>query len=114
MRVLVTSALVVVMAGSLAAQEKSAPSVPKSGSVANEFQYSPQPLSNYPGMGLNRREMAAPKDDTCFFIRSYIFEREDGNAPVLKGETVCTPSNANAVRHAKRSKVEVIPLTLPR
>src|SRR5215475_5318335 len=30
--------------------------------------------------------------NVCFAIRSYIFKREDGNAPVLVGTTTCTPS----------------------
>ncbi len=28
----------------------------------------------------------------CFALRSYLFEREDGNAPVLAGATTCTPN----------------------
>ena len=29
----------------------------------------------------------------CFAIRSYIFERQDGNAPVLVNTTTCTPAS---------------------
>ena len=30
--------------------------------------------------------------NTCYAIRSYHFERQDGQAPVLAGMTTCTPS----------------------
>src|SRR5262249_7013903 len=30
---------------------------------------------------------------TCYAIKSYIFEREDGNAPVPVATTTCTPAN---------------------
>lgn len=33
----------------------------------------------------------------CFAIRSYVFKRQDGNAPVLVSTSTCTP--ASAVRH---------------
>ena len=29
----------------------------------------------------------------CFAIRSYVFERQDGNAPVLVSTTTCTPAD---------------------
>lgn len=29
----------------------------------------------------------------CYAIRSYIFKRQDGNAPVLMRTTTCTPAN---------------------
>jgi hypothetical protein len=29
---------------------------------------------------------------TCYAIKSYIFERQDGNAPVLVATTTCTPA----------------------
>jgi hypothetical protein len=32
-------------------------------------------------------------EGTCFTMRSYIFNRQDGNAPVLVGATTCTPAN---------------------
>ena len=36
----------------------------------------------------------------CFFIRSYIFHRQDGQAPVLTGMTTCTPANLLRQRQA--------------
>jgi hypothetical protein len=29
----------------------------------------------------------------CFAIRSYVFDRQDGNAPVLVSTTTCTPAD---------------------
>lgn len=50
-------------------------------------------------------------NDTCYFIRSYVFEREDGSAPVLKKQTVCTKSNANSVQRAKQQGAKFVPLS---
>ena len=62
----------------------------------------------------DRRVLVSPEDrqsNTCWFIRSYLFERKDGEAPVLKGETTCTPSNSNIMRNAKRrGAVRLVPL----
>jgi hypothetical protein len=49
-------------------------------------------------------------DNTCWFIRSYNFEREDGEAPVLKDVTTCTPSHGNVLRKAKKRGAGVVPL----
>lgn len=42
----------------------------------------------------NQIDRIQSSDYTCFAIRSYIFKREDGNAPELVGTTTCTPSSA--------------------
>ncbi len=48
--------------------------------------------------------------NTCFAIRSYIFKREDGNAPVLVGTTTCTPSDALRRREVKHPpKARLVP-----
>jgi hypothetical protein len=63
---------------------------------------------------LNQGLMGSPstgEQKTCWFIRSYIFEREDGLAPVLKGETTCTPSNQNVLRRARKGGARLAPLT---
>jgi hypothetical protein len=49
-------------------------------------------------------------ENTCWFIRSYNFEREDGAAPVLKDVTTCTPSKRNELRRAKKRGAEFVPL----
>ena len=41
--------------------------------------------------------------DTCYTMRSYIFRRQDGNAPVLVGTTTCTPANVVRPRQVNRS-----------
>ena len=46
----------------------------------------------------------------CYAIKSYIFEREDGNAPVLVATTTCTPANTLRWRQVDRApKVRLIP-----
>ena len=49
-------------------------------------------------------------ENTCWFIRSYNFEREDGSAPVLKDVTTCTPSRRYELRWAKKHGAEFVPL----
>jgi hypothetical protein len=47
---------------------------------------------------------------TCYAIKSYIFEREDGNAPVLVATTTCTPASTLQWRQVNRPpKVRLIP-----
>lgn len=47
---------------------------------------------------------------TCYAIKSYIFEREDGNAPVLVATTTCTPATILRWRQVDRPpKVRLIP-----
>lgn len=47
-------------------------------------------------------------DSTCFAIRSYIFKREDGQAPVLAGTTTCTPAEAFRQRRIGHPKGELV------
>ncbi len=42
----------------------------------------------------NARARAQSDSVDCYAIRSYIFKRQDGNAPVLIRTTTCTPANA--------------------
>ena len=47
----------------------------------------------------------------CYAIRSYIFHRQDGNAPVLIGTSTCTPANANRTLQVGRPpKAGLVPL----
>jgi hypothetical protein len=41
----------------------------------------------------------------CYSIRSYVFERHDGNAPELVGETTCTPANQAGPQMAKKPQM---------
>ena len=49
----------------------------------------------------------APESDrlsgTCYTMRSYIFRRQDGDAPRLVGMTKCTPANRFATKRALKS-----------
>ena len=46
---------------------------------------------------------------TCFFIRSYNFERQGTDAPVLKNMTTCTPAKSDQFRQTGKPKVKLIP-----
>ncbi len=48
--------------------------------------------------------------DKCYFIRSYLFEQNDGEPPVFKKETLCTKSSGNAVQYTKRRRAGLKPL----
>ncbi len=50
-------------------------------------------------------------DHRCYFIRSYIFQRNDGEPPVFQRETTCTPANPNAVQRTRRSRARFVPLS---
>jgi hypothetical protein len=39
---------------------------------------------------------------TCFTMRSYVFARQDGNAPVLVDTSTCTPAETLRTEQAKR------------
>jgi hypothetical protein len=45
----------------------------------------------------------------CFAMRSYIFKREDGNAPVLIGTITCTPGGIIRQRRVGQPKARLIP-----
>jgi len=40
-----------------------------------------------------RRLLDASRNNTCFTMRSYVFRRQDGQAPVPAGMTTCTPAS---------------------
>jgi hypothetical protein len=61
------------------------------------------PSTQHVPLGTNGDQLKALADrNTCYAIRSYIFKREDGNAPVLVGTTTCTPSDTLRRREVKR------------
>lgn len=42
------------------------------------------------------------RSNTCYTVRSYMFHRQDGQAPVLVGTTTCTPANKLQQRRVKQ------------
>ncbi len=50
--------------------------------------------------------------NTCYAIRSYHFERHDGNAPVLTGMTTCTPSRILEQKQVSPARGLYVPLSL--
>jgi hypothetical protein len=48
--------------------------------------------------------------NVCFAIRSYVFERQDGKAPVLVRTTTCTPASTIQRRQvANPPKARLVP-----
>jgi len=48
--------------------------------------------------------------DTCYTMRTYVFQRQDGNAPVLVGTTTCTPADTVRSQQVNRPpQVRLIP-----
>ena len=119
MRVLSVFTLALLLVGSAAAQEQSAASDARifSQSMIHTKQafVITEPQLKIAALlpPFDRRVFVSPgspEASTCWFIRSYIFEREDGEAPVLKGETTCTPSSRNFMRQTKKRHAEFQPL----
>lgn len=58
-----------------------------------------------------RRNADGLSGRTCFTMRSYIFSRRDGEAPVLVGTATCTPDEALRMDQVKNPpQVKLIPL----
>ncbi|HZU32440.1 MAG TPA: hypothetical protein VFB79_15090 [Candidatus Angelobacter sp.] len=61
----------------------------------------------------DRRPPSLPPEYTCFSMRSYLFRRQDGQAPSLDKVTTCTPANTLAQRRVfSPPKLELVPLDL--
>ncbi len=52
-------------------------------------------------------------ESTCFAIRSYVFTRQDGNAPVLVGSSTCTPASALRMERSKHRQGRLVLLDAP-
>jgi len=68
------------------------------------------------GHGLQSRRLS-PQDfrdrHTCYTMRSYLFHRQDGQAPVLAGMTTCTPASVLQQRQVSPApRVLYVPLSL--
>jgi hypothetical protein len=48
--------------------------------------------------------------NTCFTMRSYVFRRHDGHAPVPVGSTTCTPASVLRQRQVSPEGVKFVPL----
>ena len=49
----------------------------------------------------------------CFTMRSYVFTRQDGDAPVLVKTTTCTPASTLHMERSKHHRGELILLDAP-
>jgi len=102
MRIFPAGVLVILLAGTVAAQEKTRHPLSDFQPSLRDFQTQQIP-SNFNEQKVDLRSLVIPRsaaarsgptNDRCFFIHSFVFEREDGSAPRLKRETVCTPATA--------------------
>ena len=51
---------------------------------------------------------SAERDNICYKMRTYIFERNDGDAPKLVRETTCSPIKPK-LNHSRLPKARMIP-----
>ena len=49
----------------------------------------------------------------CFTMRSYVFTRQDGDAPVLAKTTTCTPASTLRMERSKHRRAQLILLDAP-
>ncbi len=54
------------------------------------------------------RSGSAERDSICYKMRTYIFERNDGDAPRLVRETTCPPVKPK-LNHSRLPKARIIP-----
>jgi hypothetical protein len=65
-------------------------------------------LDRAPARGL----LESGQTQGCYFIRSYFFRRQDGQAPVPAGMTTCTPASVLRQRQVSQyPDVQFVPLT---
>jgi hypothetical protein len=69
-------------------------------------------LSQYQSLASNGSLGNEPAIPTCFTMRSYIFERQDGNAPVLVGTSTCTPAGRIRDRRVRGKGQLLVPMNL--
>jgi hypothetical protein len=65
----------------------------------------------YPGETKMMDDGLGRTTNMCLKIRSYIFERQDGNAPRLVGMTTCTPASKFTAKRAVAPQWGVYPAT---
>ncbi len=112
MKTVVVAAIVLLMAGTLLAQppQTSLRDAPTQWTPSAPAQVSDLKVKIVEGNEPFDKMRLLPNADRCYFIRSYIFERQDGNAPVLKKETICTKSSANNIQKTKKKGAGFVPL----
>jgi len=49
----------------------------------------------------------------CFTMRSYVFARQDGNAPVLVGTSTCTPASTLRMEQSRHHRGKLVFLSQP-
>jgi hypothetical protein len=60
---------------------------------------------------MGRKLIEQSQRNTCYTMRSYLFRRQDGLAPVPAGMTTCTPANMLRQRQASPGpRVRFVPL----
>jgi hypothetical protein len=110
MRVLLTLTLAAFTTCSAVAQQQNTAPTSSDSNSTSQRNFSTDPIQRPRFDSPMVVSPGSSDQNTCWFIRSYIFERNDGEAPVLKRETVCTPSKANSLQRAKQRPARLVPL----
>jgi hypothetical protein len=73
------------------------------------FQIGTDPFTHLQRLSADQLQTLANRD-TCFTIRTYVFRRQDGTAPVLVGTTTCTPATVVRRQQVNRPpEVRLVP-----
>jgi len=101
--------LSIVLLFATAAPQQNAPA-PQQGFIGKI----PQPTQLHHDRVLVRR--LSPQElidkNTCYTVRSYHFERQDGQAPVLTAMTTCTPARMLEQKQVSPARGLYVPLSL--
>lgn len=103
--------------GTTMAQNQPGPAQPSGVQAEQRFVLQPRhdlriQVQQHTGQNTRRGLNDIPFGDTdlCFAIRSYVFERQDGNAPVLVRTSTCTPASTIQRRQvADPPKARLVP-----
>jgi hypothetical protein len=92
-----------------AAPQQNAP-VPQQGFIGTIPQQVQLQRNRVPAYRLSPQELM--NKNTCYTVRSYHFEREDGQAPVLTAMTTCTPARILEQKRVSPARGMYVPLSL--
>ncbi len=70
------------------------------------------PMNVLPAKSIIMADPPPAQANDCYMIRSYHFQRHDGQAPVLTGMTTCTPGNLLRQKKASPAPGMFVPLAL--
>ncbi|HEU4413450.1 MAG TPA: hypothetical protein VFT65_01610 [Candidatus Angelobacter sp.] len=69
------------------------------------------PIYLFPRKSIIMDQPPLASSNDCYMIRTYHFQRHDGQAPVLTGMTTCTPGSLLRQKKAAPAPGKFVPLT---